>query len=246
MTIRPPPAHSSAIASEASLEQCAKGSRRKITHFTRLAKGIDIQPFLGEVDAVPDMWFADTSRQRKVRCQRNTLNIFLRAPRKPLPPGAKKANDVHESRRTRAAAKFPHTLAFCKNIANQWGAVLGRATLVSLQPKSRAFPHIDTGAYYRIRDRLNLVLKSTEGSPLTAEKEAVVMREGELWIFNNKVRHSAVNSSNEPRIYLIFDLLAASVRSFYALPPENVGKANAIGTAAPARSIDSRPGRLSS
>ena len=202
-------------------------------HFTRIAEGVDTRPLLAELDAEPDMWFADTSRQRKVRCQRNTLNIFLRAPKKPLPPGAKNANDVHESRRMRAAAKFPRTLAFCESIAEEWGAALGRAALVDLLPKSRVYPHIDTGAYYRIRDRLHLVLRSPEGSPLAAGEETVVMREGELWVFNNKVKHSAENPSQEPRVHLIFDLLPAPGRGYYAYPLEDTKiAAHSIGTVA--------------
>ena len=204
-------------------------------HFTRLAEGVETGPLLAELDADPEQWFADTSRQRKVRCQRNTLNIFLRAPRKPLPPRAKNANDVQESRLTRAAAKFPRTLAFCEGVAAASGATLGRAALVSLQPGSRVYPHIDVGDYYRIRDRLHLVLRSPGGSPLAAEEETVVMREGELWVFNNKVRHSASNPSGEARIDLIFDLLPAPGRGFYALPLNDTGReASAIAAAAAA------------
>ena len=190
-------------------------------HFTRITEGVDTGPLLAELDAAPELWFADTSRQRKVRCQRNTLNIFLRAPRNPLPPGAKNANDVHESRLTRAAAKFPSTLAFCEGVAAAWGATPGRATLVSLQPRSRVYPHVDAGAYYRIRDRLHLVLRSPGGSPLTAGDETVVMREGELWVFDNKVRHSADNPSEDARVHLIFDLLPAPGRGYYAYPPDD-------------------------
>lgn len=43
-------------------------------HFTRIAEGIDIEPLLAELDVEPEMWLADSSRQRKVRCQRNTQN----------------------------------------------------------------------------------------------------------------------------------------------------------------------------
>ncbi len=189
-------------------------------HFTRLSEGVETGPLLAELDAEPDLWFVDTSRQRNVRCQRNTLNIFLRAPRKPLPPGAKNANDVHESRLTRAAAQFPRTLAFCEGVAAASGATLGRATLVSLQPGSRVYPHIDAGDYYRIRDRLHLVLRSPGGSPLAAGEETAVMREGELWVFNNKVRHSANNPSGEARVHLIFDVLPPPGRGYYACPPD--------------------------
>lgn len=202
-------------------------------HFARIAECVDTKPLLAELDAEPDMWLADTSRQRKVRCQRNTLNIFLRAPKKPLPPGAKNANDVHECRLMRAAAKFPRTLALCQSTADEWGAVLGRATLVALLPKSRVYPHIDSGEYYRIRDRLHMVLRSPEGSPLAAGGETAVMREGELWVFNNKVRHSAENPSNEPRIHLIFDLLPPPGRGHYAFPLDHAeDPAKAVGAAA--------------
>ena len=199
-------------------------------HFTRITEDVELGPLLAELDAEPEMWFSDTSRQRKVRCQRNTLNIFLRAPKKPLPPGAKNANDVHECRLTRAAARFPRTLALCERIADEWGATLGRATLVGLLPKSRVYPHIDTGAYYRIRDRLHLVLRSPEGSPLAAEEETVTMREGEIWVFNNKVRHWANNPSKEARVHLIFDLLPTRGRGYYAFPSDDInGRGGTFG-----------------
>ena len=196
-------------------------------HFTRIATEADIQPLLVELDAAADMWLVDTSRQRKVRCQRNTQNIFLRAPRKPLPPGAKNANDVHESRVAPAARKFPRTLAYCESLADGLGGTLGRATLVALMPHSRVFPHVDVGAYYRIRDRLHLVLRSAGGSPLTAGDETVVMYPGELWVLDNKVRHCAHNPSAEPRVHLIFDVLPAPGRGFFDLPAHDSKRAPA-------------------
>jgi len=189
-------------------------------HFILLGK-TDTTSIISELDAAPEMWLVDTSRQRKVRCQRHTQNIYLRAARKPLPPGAKNANDVHESRVLRSAARFPQTLELCESIARQQGARLGRAALVTLLPQSRVYPHIDHGAYYRVRDRYHIVVKSAQGSPLKAGDETVVMRESELWVFNNKVRHSARNSSSEPRIHLIFDLLPAEGRRYFSFPPES-------------------------
>ena len=190
-------------------------------HFTKIDCGVDIQPLLAELDAAPEMWFADTSRQRKIRCQRNTRSIFLRAPRKPLPRGAMNANDVHESRIAPAARKFPRALAYCESIADDLNGTLGRATLVALLPHGRVFPHVDAGAYYRIRDRFHLVLRSARGSPLAAGDERVVMRPGELWAFNNKARHWADNLSEMPRVHLIFDILPAPGRGFHVLPLKN-------------------------
>ena len=193
-----------------------------LKHFTRIADSVDVSPFLAELDAAPEMWFANTSRQRKIRCQRNTRNIFLRAPRKPLPHGAKNANDIHESRVARSARKFPRTLAWCESVADTLSGTLGRATLVALLPHGRVFPHVDAGAYYRIRDRFHLVLRSARGSPLAAGDERIVMRPGELWAFNNKARHWADNPSDESRVHLIFDVLPAPGRGLHVLPLEGL------------------------
>lgn len=189
------------------------------SRFTRVAKGIDVTPLLSELAAASELWLANTSRQRNVRCQRDTQNIFLRVARKPLPPGAKNANDVHESRPARFATRFPQALAFCERIAALQEGDLGRATLVALQPRGWVRPHTDAGAYYRIRDRFHLVLSSRDGSPLTSGGESVVMREGELWAFDNKARHDARNPTDEPRVHLIFDVLPAPGRGYYVLPP---------------------------
>ena len=194
-------------------------SNPKTSRFTRIEQGIDVTPFLSELAAVPEMWLADTSRQRKVRCQRDTQNIFLRVAKKPLPPGARNANDVQVSRVTRAASRYPQSLRFCQRIADLQGGELGRATLVALQPQGWVRPHVDAGAYYRIRDRFHLVLKSPGGSPLTAAGETVVMREGELWAFDNKCEHEARNPSDEPRVHLIFDVLPPPGLGYYVLPP---------------------------
>ena len=194
------------------------GTRAAGSRFIRIAKGIDVAPFLSELAAAPEMWLADTSRQRKVRCQRDTLNIFLRVARKPLPAGARNANDVHESRTARSAAGFPTALEFCQRIARSVRGDLGRATLVSLQPRGWVRPHVDAGAYYRIRDRFHLVLRSREGSQMTSGGEEITMREGELWVLDNKVVHDASNPTDEPRVHLIFDVLPASGRGHYVLP----------------------------
>ena len=200
-------------------------------HFTKIAENVDVDPLLREIDASPEMWLADTSRQRKVRCQRETLNIFLRAVRKPLPPGAKNGNDVHESRTTRMAAHFPRTLAYCGRVARDLQGTLGRATLVMLRPGGRVLPHVDAGAYYAARDRLHLVLRSSEGSPLAADDETVTMRPGELWAFDNKVRHSAHNPSAEPRVHLIFDVLPEGGPGLYvrAQPERRLGAEERAG-----------------
>ncbi len=187
-------------------------------NFTRVAEHLDTRPVLNELASSPGAWDVDTSRQRNVRCQRHTRNIFLRAPVKPLPPGAKNSNNVHESRLTRQARYFPRTLALCRAVARQRGGDLGRAVLVALLPMRKVSPHVDLGEYYRIRDRFHLVLASLRGSPVTVGDETVIMHLGELWAFDNKKRHWAWNPSDEPRVHLIFDVLPPPGQGLYVYP----------------------------
>lgn len=184
-------------------------------HFRKIADGIALSAFRRELSAQPDAWLADTSRQTKIRCQRETRNIFLRTAQKPFPPGVTNGNDVHESRNTRMAARFPDTLGWCEAFCRLTGGRLGRVTLVSLEPQGRVYPHIDHGDYYALRDRYHLVIASPGGSPLVTEDETAVLQEGELWVFNNKRRHEALNIADRPRVHLIFDVEPAPGHGHY-------------------------------
>ena len=186
-------------------------------YFRKIAEGIDLADIRAELATRPEAWLADTSRQTKVRCQRETQTIHLRSAKKPLPPGVSNANDVHESQATRISAQFPMTIAWCEAFAQSIGGRLGRATLVSLQPQGRVYPHVDGGAYYARRDRYHLVVDSPDGSPLVTEDETAVLAEGELWVFDNKSRHEAHNRSDRPRVHLIFDVEPPPGQGHYVL-----------------------------
>ena len=180
-----------------------------LQHFRLLDTGVNIQPLVDEIAAHSDLWLHNTSRQTKVKVQRETHTIYLRSAVKPFPPGVS-GNDVHPSRRTQLAQHFPRTMEWLESFARQIGGELGRATIVRLAPKGRVYRHIDEGEYYRIRDRYHLVLQSTAGSLLGAGDEWVRMQLGECWWFDNKAPHEAYNESDNWRIHLIFDILPQS------------------------------------
>ncbi|MBZ8180642.1 aspartyl/asparaginyl beta-hydroxylase domain-containing protein [Oscillatoria salina] len=180
-----------------------------LQHFRLLDTEVNIQPLVDEIAAHSDLWLHDTSRQTKVKVQRETHTIYLRSAVKPFPPGVS-GNDVHPSRRTQLAQHFPRTMEWLESFARKIGGELGRATIVRLAPKGRVYRHIDKGEYYRIRDRYHLVLQSTAGSLLGAGDEWVRMQPGECWWFDNKAPHEAYNESDDWRIHLIFDILPQS------------------------------------
>jgi hypothetical protein len=177
-----------------------------LNFFERVATDVDVQPFLDEIAAQPGAWDAATGRQDKIKVQREARAIPLRGLRKSK-IGDRQRRDVHESRWTSGSAAYPHARAFLEAFAEQLPGHLGRAKLVCLPPGHRVYPHVDRGEYYRPRNRYHLVLHSVSGSMLRAGDETVRMQPGELWWFDNKQEHEAVNDGEADRIHLIFDVL---------------------------------------
>ena len=162
-----------------------------------------------EVECNDGAWLLDIGRQKTIQVQRHTQSIFLRRGIRPHKSGVP-LNDVHESEPTATASRFPLIVDLLSRLAAELGGTLGRALLVRLAPDSVVYPHVDEGAYYRVRDRYHYVIDSPSGSILTAGDETVTMKSGELWWFDNKQLHSSRNDGSGWRIHLIFDLLPDS------------------------------------
>ncbi len=192
-------------------------------YFKLIHAGVDVGPLLEEVRSQEQAWLLNTSRQDKIRVQRDTNTIFLSGP---VSRPDLNVNENQETALTAVSRLFPRALAFMNGIAQEMDAQLSRATIVRLKPKSQVLRHIDIGSYYLIRDRFHLVLYSSAGSVLMSGGECVRMKEGELWWFDNKQYHESSNESEEWRIHYIFDLLPAvhshlGVNAVF-LPPEPV------------------------
>lgn len=172
--------------------------------FRRIEENVDISSLLAEVQGNEPAWLIDTTRQSRIACQRETEVIALK---KALPRPDLTLRENQESERTAVSDRFPKAMRFLSAFAQQMNAQLSRATIVRLKPRSEVSWHIDAGSYYFIRDRYHLVLDSLAGSLLRCADEAVRMRSGELWWFDNKQVHMARNESDAWRIHYIFDLL---------------------------------------
>ena len=187
-----------------------------MNYFKLIRSGIDVAPLLEEVRSQEQAWLLNTSRQDKIKVQRDTNTIFLSGP---VARPDLNVNENQERRLTAVANLFPKALAFMERVAKERDAQLSRATIVRLKPKSQVSRHIDVGSYYFIRDRFHLVLYSSAGSVLMSGGEQVRMREGELWWFDNKQYHEAYNESDEWRIHYIFDLLPARLQPYGGAMP---------------------------
>src|SRR5215469_18682912 len=214
-------------------------------YFKLIRSGIDVALLLEEVIAQEQAWLIDTGRQDRIRVQRDTNTIFLRAAvhRPDL-----RINENQETRPTSASKLFPLALSFMMEFAQEMNCCLSRATIVRLKPNSQVYRHIDEGSYYFLRDRFHLVLRSSTGSVLMSGGETVRMQEGELWWFDNKQFHESYNESGDWRIHYIFDLLPADYNDLSVNPvplPSNPIKASkpAAPEAVPSgETVDSHPG----
>ena len=182
-------------------------------NFELIRSGIDPTPFLAEIAAIDGVWQISTGRQDKVRVQQEALAIALRGVKKSA-IGERDRRDVHESRATSLAQRFPYTMAFLNSFALERQGEVSRAKIVSLPPGHRVYPHIDRGQYYAQRDRYHLVLKTGPGCWLKAGEEQLEMQLGQLWRFDNKAVHEACNGSTGERIHFIFDLRPLAEKIF--------------------------------
>ena len=195
----------------------------KFRFFTKIYSNIDVKPLLGEIVDNEDLWLVNTSRQDKNKVQENTQGITLRGA---VPRPDLKIWENQESLETSAMRRFPKISEFLYGFAEAKSSKLSRAKIVRLKPGLPVGMHTDKGSYYLIRNRFHLVLKSTNGSILQSGDEIVTMKEGELWWFDNKQHHSALNNSTDWRIHVIFDLLPIANEELATnpVPLRDIGK----------------------
>lgn len=175
-------------------------------YFRQVTTGVPTQPFLTELVA-----FAQACPTRRAAPQREALSL-----RRAHVSDATSHCDVHESRWTYDAHKLRLSCNFLKMFAKERGADLGRARLMRLPAGHHVRPHIDTGDYYLFRDRFHLVLQAPAGIWMQAGDEQVIMHEGDLWWFNNKVRHEGWNGGKADCTLLVFDALNAEGKRLQA------------------------------
>jgi hypothetical protein len=175
-----------------------------VKNFQLVRAKVDVEAILAELFGQPEAWYVDTNRQRKIHVQQESESIPIRSALKS--DNDVRERDVHESCYARLAPRFPAVVAFLEEFAEAEEGALGRAKIVRLCPGKQVLPHRDIGAYYGRHDRYHLILQS-EGSWMRSGNEEVVMRQGQLWWFDNKQKHEARNeSATQDRIHLIFDL----------------------------------------
>ena len=182
-----------------------------LKNFRKVRAGLETAGFVDEIERRPDLWLAETRRQTRVKVQRETESVPLR--RGLVPYGSTIAFENSEYVEVSPyAAHFPKIMAFISGFAAEVGGQLGRAYIVRLRPQGRVYRHVDHGSYYAHRGRYHIALVS-QNAQMTCGNETVVMAEGDIWWFNNKIAHESHNPSDTWRINIIFDLMPAALAS---------------------------------
>ena len=175
------------------------------SHFQKVCEE-DPLPLIEEIEANADL-FAHSTRQQ-IKVQEHTETIMLRRPAQETSPLKSNVN-VQDTLHTTLYLRFPRLAGWMEQFAREIGkGSLGMAMIVRLKPGQVVHPHYDRGLYYAARDRYHLVLRS-EGSEMQCAGQTQVWRPGEVWWFNNKLRHSARNPGANWRVHVIFDVLPA-------------------------------------
>lgn len=172
-----------------------------------LVEHVDVSSILAEIREHEICWLSNTKRQEIVSYHQDTNAIVLRdIPKENLKEHFTPIDGPHESMRTPLADIFPESMRFFDRFQKKRGGGYGRVVFVRLKPHSLVYRHYDSEPWLRERNRYHLVIQSAEGSYMTSGTETATFQDGDLFLFNNMVMHTAENRSSEWRIHAIFDM----------------------------------------
>ena len=170
-------------------------------HFRLLRSGIDIEPFIGELNSLSFKWSKERGQMLKHHGDTENLKVREQVPIQ----GSTNFNNLL-TRKTALYEHLPLLTNFLENFAQSIRGNLGKVMIVKLKENGMVYPHYDKGLYYSLHDRYHLVLIS-EGGRMVSGSETQIFRRGELWWFDNKAQHVALNEHDSTRTHVIFDVL---------------------------------------
>lgn len=160
----------------------------------------DVTALKKRVLAVPDAeWAAHGLRQKRFRAHVDTQTVPLIFD-----------SDYRHANATRQAAyeKFDDLLRPVFELLDGTYADGGnviRCLFARLRPGGLIPPHVDTGFSLTHSHRVHVPIVTTDRVVFAVERQAVRMKEGELWEINNTRPHGVRNGGTEPRVHLIVD-----------------------------------------
>lgn len=176
-----------------------------MSEFELIASGIDVAPLLSQLKAHPELWNQHPARTGEGSPHRGIPDIWVRyrAPEELTAPD--KFDEPH------FAAFYPawriltelHPIVF-GIMAKVRATYLGGILITHIPPRRAVKPHADFGWHPSHHNlKVYVPIQSSPGCINYCGGEAVNMRSGEAWSFNNLVEHSVVNDGDTDRYTLI-------------------------------------------
>lgn len=109
--------------------------------------------------------------------------------------------------RTEFADQLPATMSLVNTVLEGLNvAEVGNVMAVSLQPGGLVRAHTDHGPYADRFERLHIVVQAVHRRDVLRVGSTYYYPDiGDIFLFNHRVEHSAMNWSDEPRIHIIVD-----------------------------------------
>jgi len=178
-----------------------------VKHFLKIGEGIDVFPLKLALQICPSLWNENNQRKEfEGSSHKVTSDIWIRYNDiKNLSQGYEKFTSEHEAVWYPAYYKLPHLRQIIFGLMARCEATrLGGVLITKIPAGGKVLPHVDTGwhpEYYNIK--LYVPIQSNMQCINRVEAEAVCMREGEAWYFDNTKLHSVENNGADERITLI-------------------------------------------
>lgn len=176
-------------------------------HFTKLASGIDVAPLAAQLDEHPDLWDANPLRRTAPGTPHGGMaDIWVRY-NDPKNIGPR-FNDEHIPVWYPAWKALPALRPLVFDImARVQGEMLCGVLITKIPPGDGIKPHIDKGWHAEFTEKLYLSVKNGPGAIFAADdgawEESIEPKDGDLYLFDNRMEHWVENRSREDRITLI-------------------------------------------
>jgi hypothetical protein len=175
-------------------------------NFLKIAENVDVTPVLLALTINDDLWDENTLRtQHPGTAHANVNDIWLMF----NDATGEVVNDT-QVKPYRAWDTLKPLRALILDLMHRVNGVqLGRCIVTKLSVGNTIAPHVDSGAPATFYTRYQIVLQSLPGALFHIGEETVNFRTGDIWLINNREKHSVVNNSSDDRIVCIVDIRSA-------------------------------------
>lgn len=154
----------------------------------------------------------------KLRSQKRRTVVLRRFPSLPVDKGllAAKGLEAYFAPRewrdqcvdTPNWTRMPQTVALIQSLMVKHGwTKLGIVVVSELEPDGKLAEHSDEGEYFEGFHRVHIPLESGDGCHFIIDGEDRLLSAGEVWIIDNKRKHSVHNTGKSNRVNLYFDAI---------------------------------------